>query len=165
MKQTLLLILIIFVSNLHAQITVTNASFPVAGDTLFTAVDNLPSNIDIQAPGGDLSWDFTTLQAPFTRSNLIRPATEGNAYDQFPDAELIINLSDNVEGYVNVTDDIVELIGYNGTDPLGQGIEVTARFDPPLIPKTGPHGTFLMSIKTSLHWSSRFQRMSFPANC
>lgn len=142
MKQTLLLYFIGISLITQAQITVTNATFPAAWDTLLTAVDNLPSNINIQTPGGDLSWDFTTLQAPFTRSNVVKPATEGGAYDQFPTADLIVNLTENGEGYINVTDDEVQLIGFSGEDPLGQGIQVTASFDPPLIQKRAPMNFF-----------------------
>lgn len=142
MKQALLLLFIGIGFFSQAQITVTNASFPTAWDTLLTAVDNLPSNINVQAPGGDLTWNFTTLQSPFTRSNVIKPASEGNAYDEFPSADLIINLSENSEGYVRVTENTVELIGFNGEDPLGQGIQVTASFDPPLIQKRAPMNFF-----------------------
>lgn len=143
MKRTLLLLsLFYFVGIARAQITVTNASFPMAGDTLFTAIDNLPSNIDVQAPGGDVTWDFTTLQSPFTRSNVVKAASEGDAFNQFPEADLIVSMGENSEGYVNVTDEVIELVGFNGEDPLGQGIQVTARFDPPLVQKRAPMNFF-----------------------
>ena len=54
MKQFLLsLILSTTLFSITAQITLSRSGFPQAGDTLITAVDNLPTNIAITGAGGN----------------------------------------------------------------------------------------------------------------
>ena len=144
MKRTLLFftLLSLHLGTLSAQITVTNESFPMPWDTLFTAVDNLPSNIQITPPGGDQSWELTGLQSPFTRQNVVRPASESDAAGEFPDAELVIDLGNNAEGFLNVTADRVELIGFHGEDPIGQGVMITTLIDPPTLQRRAPINFF-----------------------
>ena len=127
---------------LSSQITVTNEVFPMAGDTLFMAVDNLPSNISITPPGGDQNWEFSSLQAPFTRKSIVRPASESEASGEFPAAELVIDLGNNAEGFLNVTANEVELIGFHGEDPIGQGVMITTRIDPPIVQQRAPINFF-----------------------
>lgn len=116
-----------------AQITVTNETFPRPGDTLFIAIDNVPSGINVGMPGGDQRWDFTTLQSPFSRRTIVKSATEGTFSTSFPDAEVLISLAENTENYYSVTSDRFELIGFAGVDPAGLGIEALTGFDPPII--------------------------------
>jgi hypothetical protein len=144
MKRSLLILSVsaFFSLTSFAQITITNATFPAPWDTLFTAVDNLPSGIAITPPGGGQSWNFTSLQSPFTRQTIARPASQGNNFADFPDAELVSNLSDNAESYFNVTSTRMELIGYAGEDPLGLGLELSARLNPPLVERRAPMNFF-----------------------
>ncbi|MBK9018412.1 MAG: hypothetical protein IPM82_32630 [Saprospiraceae bacterium] len=83
------LALMTFCNWLSAQITVTTATFPVAGDTLKTATDLNPDGIVITPPGRPATWDFTrpgsNLSSP---SPCFRAASEGSAFADFSSAEL-----------------------------------------------------------------------------
>lgn len=121
-----------------AQATITNSSFPNAGDTLFTAVDNLPSGNYITGPGGSQSWDFTTLQAPFPRRILLLPAMQGPGSYAFPNATYFAGIAENLNAFYKVSSNKVELLGFYGEDPLGLGIQAAYRFDPPLVQQRAP---------------------------
>ena len=140
MKPTLLyLILAAFIATAaQAQITITNASFPYAGDTLFTSVDNLPSGNYITGSGGSQSWDFTTLQAPFPRRTLLLPAMQGPGSYAFPNATYYASVNANLVAYYRVSNNMVELLGYFGEDPLGLGVQSASRFDPPVVQQRAP---------------------------
>ncbi|MEN0006461.1 MAG: hypothetical protein AAF798_20075, partial [Bacteroidota bacterium] len=105
MKQTVpFVIFLSLVCSLTAQISISNDFFPAAGDTLYSAVDNLPSGITITPAGGDQTWDFTTLQAPFTRQTVYKSAGQGNFGASFPEADIVAQSIEVGELYYTVTD-------------------------------------------------------------
>lgn len=140
MKPSLLLasILTLLMTGLQAQVVITNSTFPVVGDTLFTAVDNLPSGIALTQPGGQQSWNFTTLQSPFIRRTVIRPIAQGPGSQFYPTASYYANIGDNLYAYYRKTNTKVELLGYFGMDPLGLGIETATKITPPNIRQRAP---------------------------
>ena len=121
----------------YGQITVTNSTFPKSGDTLYTATDNLPLGLDILVPGGNKSWDFGSLQAPFISSALVRDAQTGQAYAQFPTSDLVTDFLLG-EGYLKVNSGDYAIIGYTGTDPLGLGFAISTALTPPQIIRHAP---------------------------
>ena len=127
---------------LMAQITVSNAGFPIAGDTLITAVDNLPTNIPITAEGGNQVWDFSSLQAPFSRRIVFGEAMDGSQGISFPNASLVANIAEGTEGYYAVSSSTLELIGLYGADPLDLGLELLTRFDPSVVERRAPMNFF-----------------------
>lgn len=140
--------LVLFIAGLfcaiaiQAQITVTNAMFPQVGDTLYTAIDNMPNGITITAPGGPQSWNFAGLQAPFTRQTIVRAASTGSAAGLFPSADALLSLGNTGEGYFNITNSRFELVGFSGTDPIGQGVQVQARYNPAEVYRRAPMNAF-----------------------
>ncbi len=121
------------------QITIDEDYFPAIGDTLFTAVDNMPSNIDIQADFGEHTWNFASLQSPFTRQRVVRPAEDGSVADQFPAADFVLETSDGIgEGYYQIVDGRYQMIGFAGDDPIGLNFNLSAIFDPPYVERTAP---------------------------
>lgn len=123
-----------------SQITITNSVFPVAGDTLFYAVDNAPSGIVITPPGADQKWDFSGLQKTFTQQEIYRDASEGSAYASFPNATLVIQNDSMLgpESYLRVTPQQVTLLGFSGGGPLTLGIDLDVIFSPPLVQQRAP---------------------------
>lgn len=126
-----------FTLSLSAQPTVTNETFPEIGDSLRTAVDNLPSGINPGSAGGDQSWDFTTLQAPFINTAPVLPTEEVEGYFAFPDAEFATS-TDNLNRFYRSSAGQVEVLGFYGQDPAGLGIEGAFRYEPPLIQERAP---------------------------
>lgn len=104
--------------------------FPVAGDTLLTVVDDEPEGVVITSPGGNQVWDFSQLDNDGLRTRVVRAASEGSLFGQFPNTELLLPIGPNAEGYYNLAADRLELVGYAGQDPLGQGLNIVTRFNP-----------------------------------
>ena len=120
MKKCLpILALLAFAASLSAQITVTSATFPVAGDTLRTAIDYAPpSAIAVfTPPGGNQVWNLSGLEAEATQEIVYRPANGGTVGAMVPNAELYAVLSTGTEHYYNVTDTKFELQAYYGILP------------------------------------------------
>lgn len=112
----------------HAQITLTSAILPKAGDTLMFAKDNMPEGLQIGGAGGPYSWDFSMLQAPFA-TNL----SYGKAGKRFAGADLQQRSSIQTTDYYRLQDNKLELVATKGADPLKMGLALDLRYDPPLI--------------------------------
>jgi hypothetical protein len=142
MKQLLLFTFVCIPFLIFAQIIVQPTTLPQVGDTLRTAVDNLPSNISLNPIGANQRWDFTSLQAPFTRQTIVKPAAEGAHAANFRLATMLIQLSDNAEIYYRSTgttfQSTFQLVGIYGKDPVGFGIDVMTRFSPPAVERRAP---------------------------
>ncbi len=131
-----------------AQITVTNATFPAAGDSLVYAVDDLPLGINPATPPGfNQIWDFSTLQKDDTLSVVYRPASAGTEVANFPGADLVV--TGQGETYFKVTNTKFETMGYAGADPAGFGLDVVAKFTPVLYDRYAPMSFFDIKSQTS----------------
>lgn len=125
-----------------AQITITNATFPVAGDSLVYAVDESPIGVNAATPpGGPQNWDFTTLQSDDLLSLVYRPANAGSQSANFPGADLVIT-GQTGETYFNVTNQQFQVLGYAGGDPAGFGLNVLAKFSPSVVERKNPLNFF-----------------------
>jgi hypothetical protein len=141
MKHFLLLFFLNIGFSLSAQIVVQPMMLPRVGDTLRTAIDNLPANFSLLPSGADQRWDFTTLQSPFTRQTIIRSPEEGAHRSQFPTGNMLMQLAQGAEAYYRYTtgqQNTVQMVGMFGKDPLNFGIEVLTRYNPPLVDRRAP---------------------------
>ncbi len=134
-----------------AQITVTSATFPSAGDTLDYALDSDPSGLIIATPpGGNQTWDLTGLHADETSQVIYQSASAGLHAMAFPTADLVV-IGNNRETYYDKTTAQLARVGYAGADATSFGLEVTARFSPPLVEQQSPlHFFDLLSQTTNL---------------
>ena len=128
-----------FVIGAVAQITITEAYFPDAGDTLKTAFDGMPSGIVINPPGGstDQNWNLNSVQG-VPRQTIYRPASEGEASAEYPNADLFISLDPAGETYFKKTASTFELLGYQGLDPANLGVSLVVHLNPTLIERRAP---------------------------
>jgi len=129
--------------SLPAQITITNATFPEAGDTLKTATDLGPAGIVMTPPGGPQTWDYSSLNATTRTVNAFRPAAEGSASANFPGAELVTISDVGAEVYFDVSASAFSILGISGSG-LGGGfpIETDFRYSPPLVERRAPLNFF-----------------------
>ena len=138
MKHNYILLSIVFLgltASLSAQITITNAIFPVAGDSLKIANDLNPAGITITAAGGPYTWNYTSLN-PTTRSvEVFHHASEGTHFATFPNAELVANGEFGAETYFDVTASAFSVLGASGEDVTGGGLPFATDliFNPPLV--------------------------------
>ncbi|MCB0521168.1 MAG: T9SS type A sorting domain-containing protein [Lewinellaceae bacterium] len=138
-KLFLNLALLLLASALFAQITVTNATFPSVGDSLKTATDFTPNGIVISSPGGPQIWDFTSLGVNAQQVTVFRAASEGAAFANFPNAELVTIGQAGAETYYNVSATSFENLGFSGTDPTGGlPVQTEFKFNPPVPERIAP---------------------------
>ena len=125
-----------------AQITVTNSTFPVLGDTLFYAFDEQPSISFTPTPGGMQTWDFSDLQpSTFWEQVFEHPGNVDTAGD-FSSADLYFQAGDAIGTFLRVDDSAMEIIGFAGADPVGLGFDLATKFDPPITDRRAPMDFF-----------------------
>ncbi len=124
-------------TSMHAQITVTNSTFPAVGDTLYYAFDTNPNVLVFTPPGGNQTWDFSSLKPSFAQQQIFKSPTTGIANADFPGATLLY-LNGTVENYLQVTDQEIRALGYYGKDPIGIGFTAAIRYNPPLVERRSP---------------------------
>jgi len=122
----------------QAQITLNADWFLEVGDTMEIATDNMPSDIDLIGNGGPHAWSFTQLDAPNSTMLIYEDASTGDDFVDFPNAELRVDLPGAGEGYIDVTDTEMTLLGYAGGDPLGLGLDFSTVFSPGLAERKAP---------------------------
>lgn len=140
-KTYLMLAMLGICMSIHAQITVTNTTFPALGDTLYYAFDTSPDVFVFTPPGGNQVWDFSSLTADFTQQQIFTSPSNGTASADFPGADLLY-VNNNIENYLNVTNQAVQFMGYYGTDPIGIGFNAIIPYNPPIVEKRSPMNFF-----------------------
>ncbi len=108
------------------QITVTNSTFPQAGDTLFTIID-ADSNITLGDAGDNVTWDYRSLAGPFARETRFLEASLGVDSEGFPDADLVsISANEQETYYKSFSNKIIE-IGRAGE--FIQGFDIPVQYE------------------------------------
>lgn len=116
-----------------AQIFIPTSMMPRAGDTLLTAVDNLPANIRSILSGRNQRWDFSMLEAPYSRSAVWRAAAKGNAAEVFKNATFTAPVDEHTEGYYRIQGNDLILVGAVGPDPINLNRKSVMRYSPGLL--------------------------------
>ena len=142
MKKENLLLILTFLAGIQwltAQITVTNATFPSAGDSLKTASDIDPAGIAIGGSGGHHSWDFTSLSPSSRQVTYFQAASNGAAAARFPNAELVTIGDLQQEVYYDVTATVFANLGISGAEfASGFPVMTELHFNPPLPERHAP---------------------------
>ncbi len=110
------------------QTTITNSTFPAAGDTLRTVVTFDVPNFDKTMVGDNLSWDFTDVSGGFLNEIIYSEPEEGEDSALFPNADLLDDNSLQEIYYETSNNRIVE-IGRSGIDPVLNVIDLTYEND------------------------------------
>lgn len=137
LKLSLLLVLLLPLLVANAQITVSPASFPAAGDTLRFEIDTLPPMLNLGSPGGNNDWDFTALTGISTEV-LVLDAASGSNADFYPNADIRISFLPGSENYYSLGNNRQELLGFAGTDPFGVGLQTVLNYDPSYLERELP---------------------------
>ncbi|MEL7118509.1 MAG: T9SS type A sorting domain-containing protein [Bacteroidota bacterium] len=124
---------------LNGQVVVDTRCFPQVGDTLVQSIDNLPAYIRFMSEYDEnQKWDFRSLQSPYGRKNVILPANFFAAHHFFPLANASVQLSEDQIGFFQISESAIKLVGIQGNDPLGLGIQQPIYYDPPLVERRAP---------------------------
>ena len=129
MRKSLLPIMSLFMSlPLVAQITITQADYGQAGDSITIGNDfNPPAGLSVGGTGSQ-TWDFTTLAlSNINTLNFVDPATTISGA-QFPEADLAIErFSDTLFFQSSPTSFLLDGVAGSG---FGLGVNVVANFNP-----------------------------------
>jgi Secretion system C-terminal sorting domain len=137
MKSMLLTLCSFVWLSLTAQITVNNSVFPNVGDTIRIALDT-NAQVTLQANGGPKNWAFTQVMRHLRDTEIYLAASTGKNFSSFPGANVMTLGDAGAETYYKRTATEFAVLGYAGADPAGFGIDVIARFDPPLVLQRSP---------------------------
>ncbi len=122
-----------------SQITISNTTFPAAGDTLKTATDGTPDGVTITGPGGPYTWDFSMLKADSRFETVFQSANVGMAFASYPNAELVVIGDAGGETYYDVSATAFSNLGISGSDILGGFmLDADLKFLPPLQERLAP---------------------------
>ena len=127
MFRLLLTLLLLPAVHLSAQVTITDAYFPVAGDTLRYSVAEPGVSVDLLTAGADRQWDFGTLTAA---SELKLGAASPEGENVFTEADLALDIDSTTVGYYRNEAGSLDLIGIRGTNALLPGYEIEAKLSP-----------------------------------
>lgn len=136
---------------------ITAGIIPKAGDTLYVAADNLPSGIANPASGENKKWNLSELNAPFAKRVLFLKASEGIGANAFPDATMVAQISDGIEGYYKISNGKLLLLGTYGMDPANLGLKIGVRYGDGLIERKMPlayKDKYNSTVQTEIAFSS-----------
>ncbi|MBK7337468.1 MAG: T9SS type A sorting domain-containing protein [Saprospirales bacterium] len=152
MRNTLLSFLFLLSGlGVQAQITITAATFPAAGDTLRFALVNGPGLPNIATPpGGNQFWDLSAISSDESFEWVYLPAVVGQNVNQFPGAELVV-LGASGEQYYNVTSNKFELMGYTSNTLLNVPFDVLYKNNPPFVERYSPLNFFDIHQQSQSH--------------
>ncbi|MBK9734876.1 MAG: T9SS type A sorting domain-containing protein [Saprospiraceae bacterium] len=109
-----LLMILLFNNDFSAQITVTNATFPIKGDTLKTVItSNISAPLIIGDVGGPQTWNFSMLNTGSRITQLCLDPKDGAEFASFPSATLMIQTDGQIQ-YINATPTKMEVLGLGG---------------------------------------------------
>jgi len=143
---------IISLSALSAQITLSGDNyFPVVGDTLVTITSITSVGVSITAPGGNQNWDYSNLGNGITNTRIIQPISDAPDPNAFSGANAYIAQQGGGNGFYRSNSESFAILGFEGEDPLGQGLEVLTPFTPPYVERWGSLAFFdLNNMNSSL---------------
>lgn len=145
------------------QITVTDLTFPKAGDRLYYARVSNPGLIElVTPPGGNQNWDLSKLKAETIFETGYNPASAGKNASSFPGADLVTSDASG-ESYYNVTTNKFELMGQVGGDLASFGANTIYSYMPPLSLRTSPVNFFDIKQQSS-NVLSAFATRDLPAS-
>lgn len=125
MRKSLLFSLVLLVSTINAQITVSSSSLVSVGDTLFTGVDNNPININLGSAGGDQSWDFSSFDPAFYNMTEFIDVPDNDMSDAFPNANMFVATGVDGGVYYRKDDGVIYEEGRTLLDPLTNEVPIS----------------------------------------
>lgn len=133
---TLIILSLLTIAVANAQIIVTNAAWPKAGDTMKVATDDSPSYVLVPAQATNGNWDFSSLKKDTKENTVFFNANLGANFASFPTSDLYANTGMG-EAYFNVTTNVFESLGLVG-DIGGFGFPLVAKIKPSQIERRNP---------------------------
>lgn len=113
---------------LQAQTTITNSTFPVAGDMLRTGNSVSFTGFDPEIKGAGQIWDFSNLSPSTINVATYLDASEGEASDSFPEADLLLS-NELQDIYYKTSNNRIVEVGRTGLDPIAGAVPIEVMVD------------------------------------
>ena len=123
----------------NSQIVTTVTSLPDVGDVLeYNTLDIITQEYTLS--GEDVTWDFTGMHGVDANNELYLDASEGEDFDSFPDADLIIDFA-GAAAYANRNTTNIEVVGVGsgGLIPELEGVSAQS-LSSPFVTRRAPVG-------------------------
>jgi len=124
------LFLILYSSSLFAQPIIDQDILPKVGDTIYMANDNLPEGIVVFPYKGKQEWDFMNLQSAFSKKISIQKPPKQKSTSPLAEADIVLENLAGVKEYYHLHKSELKLIGAQGVDPFGLGLQVQTHYEP-----------------------------------
>ncbi|WP_116126594.1 T9SS type A sorting domain-containing protein [Lewinella sp. IMCC34183] len=145
LKPYALFVLLLAGAVLPGQIVLTDAYFPVVGDTLRYSRAAADVSVDLLTGGANRVWDFGTI-ASIGDFNVVAAPVPADA--PFPGAELILETETNEVAYYSVVNGNFSLVGISGVVDFLPTMDLSAPLNPARPERRAPL-TFGESFTTS----------------
>lgn len=141
---------------IHAQITLTSANFPVVGNKFEVIVDTLAAEASPGNSGSNQTYDLSGILNHNTRYVSFDAVSSSPNGANFPNAELVTSFF-GAEGFIDLNSSEMNVIGFAG-DPTGMGLNLNTNFNNPQTLAKAPNtfgsswndqGQFIMGVPAS----------------
>lgn len=146
--------------NIHAQITITNTTFPKMGDVLKYAENESPSySLDLKTNAGPHQWEFNMLTSGRKiQESYLDPKT-GKDAAMFSDADIMLKEEDQEE-YYKTSATKIEALGFGGINPIFNAPAVVRYVKRPAL-RQAPL-TFISNVNTDGEFRIAIPASVFP---
>lgn len=118
-----------------AQVSLTDAYFPIAGDTLRYSIADSTATVDLLSEGPARSWNFGNLEPAVNFSEAVSSATGDTI---FPNADLRVRLDVFTVGYFRLSPTLYELVGIEGSLDIFPDLRFATPLAPPRPERRAP---------------------------
>ncbi len=140
MRKFYFLFLLMFSLQAYTQTTYTSASLPAIGDTLFTGVDNTPSDVNIGSPGEDQTWDFSDIDISFVTETVLRDVNDLPDTSRIAGADMYVEQPGDGGIFYQIDGGDIFEIGRTGLDPILGFLPLQIRYEDELTFRKTPLG-------------------------
>jgi hypothetical protein len=132
----------------YTQITVTNTTFPILGDTLKTVVNNnFKGTLNMGNVAGPQVWDFSMLNSGTKQNEIFLNPSKGKDASAFPDATMLL-IAGTQEQYLKSSPTKIEVLGYGGQNPIF-GVPLVVKFTKRPVYRAAPLNFITSTTSTS----------------
>jgi len=124
------LFILLCTNTLFAQPTIDRNILPKVDDTIYMANDNLPEGIVVFPYRGKQEWDFMSLQSAFSKKIPIKKAAKRKTIHPLEEADIVIENLEGVKEYYHLYENELKLVGTEGVDAYGLGLQVITMYEP-----------------------------------
>lgn len=143
------LALILGLTGLNAQISLTTNYLFEVGDTLFVSFADSLATVDLLGTGGPQVWDFNDVSTLGSTERIVEELDLNTDDAQFANADFKIQINGGSTNYYTRTGNQINLIGNLGTSDIIPGTFLRTPFNPAFVDRRAPLSLLDQFMSTS----------------